>query len=147
MSYPLIINQSSPVLILRMSAAAGNTMDPYQQILENTLFQFDWGQDNPINHCTNLQTAQIGVQDLLKADPFSDAIAKYHNWYNTFTAADASQIIRPDVIAYRQERLSIILSRLLNEKPEHPVLRIYATECRLYNEKQDRIFVSTSFPL
>ena len=122
-------------------------MDPYKQILENTLFQFDWGQDDPKNHCKDLQSVQIGVQDLLTANPFSDAIAKYHNWFNTFTATDASQIIRKDVIAYRQERLSIILSRLMNEKPDHPVLRVYSTECRLYNENQDCILVSSCFPL
>ena len=115
-------------------------MDPYKQILENTLFQFDWGQDDPKNHCKDLQSVQIGVQDLLTANPFSDAIAKYHNWFNTFTSTDASQIIRKDVIAYRQERLSIILSRLMNEKPDHPVLRVYSTECRLYNENQDCIY-------
>ena len=114
-------------------------MDPYQQILETTLFQFDWGQDDPKNFCKSLETIEIGVQDLLKAVPFTDAIAKYHNWFNTFAGTDPAQIARPDVIAYRQERLSIILSRLMNEMPTHPVLRIYATECRLYNENQDRI--------
>ena len=122
-------------------------MDPYKQILENTLFQFDWGQDDPKNHCKSLQSVQIGVQDLLKADPFSDAIAKYHNWYNLFTSTDASQIVRPDVIAYRQERLRIILSRLMDEKPDHPVLRVYSTECRIYNEHQDSIFSLPSLPL
>ena len=117
-------------------------MDPYQQILETTLFQFDWGQDDPKNHCKSLQSIEIGVQDILTAEPFSDAIAKYHNWYNSFTTADVTQIVRPDVIAYRQERLSIILSRLINEKPHHPVFRIYATECKLYNEQQDCIHIS-----
>ena len=114
-------------------------MDPYQQILETTLFQFDWGQDDPKNYCRNLESIEIGVQDLLKAEPFSDAIAKYHNWFNTFSGTDPAQIARPDVIAYRQERLSIILSRLMNEMPTHPVLRVYSTECRLYNENQDCI--------
>ena len=85
-----------------MSNQEVRAMDPYKQILELTLFQFDWGQDDPKNHCKSLESVKIGVKDLLTAEPFTDAIAKYHNWFNSFIAADRSQIIRPDVIAYRQ---------------------------------------------
>ena len=113
-------------------------MDPYKQILESTLFMFDWGQDCPENHCTS-QESSLTSNDVLTADPFICAIAKYHNWYNSFSAADPTQLLRADVVRYRSEILGIILSRLMNEHSTHPIIRIYATECQLYNEQQDCI--------
>ena len=115
-------------------------MDPYKQILESTIFLFDWGQDNQNNHCTSLTDLSFLTSGhILNADPFTDAIAKYHNWHNAFSAADPTQLLREDVVHYRSELLGIILSRLINEYSTHPVLRVYATECKIYNEQQDCI--------
>ena len=111
-----------------------NTMDPYKQILESTIFLFDWGQDNQNNHCTSLTDLSFLTSGhILNADPFTDAIARYHNWYRTFSTKDPSQARRKDVIAFRQDKLGIIHSRMINELPNHPAIRIYKRECQLYD--------------
>ena len=115
-------------------------MDPYKQILEETLFLFDWGQDETRNHCKDLRSIELSVCDILNIVPFTDAIARYHNWYIAFSSKDATQLLRQDVIKFRQEKLGVIQSRIINEMPDHPIIRIFTNECKRYDANQDCIF-------
>ena len=108
-------------------------MDPYKLIFERVLFQFDWGQDEVRNHCTSLTKVKLSANDILTADPFTDAIARYHNWFRTFSKKDPSQAVRKDVIAFRQDKISIIHTKMINVLPNHPALRIYNKECQAYD--------------
>ena len=114
-------------------------MEPHKLIFEETLFLFDWGQDEPRNHCTDLRSIELSVSDILNIVPFTDAIARYHNWFNAFSRKDKAQLLRADVIKFRMEKLSVIQSRFINEMPNHPILRVFTNECKRYDAAQDRI--------
>ena len=115
-------------------------MEPYKLILENTLFQFDWGQDETRNHCTSLTKIKLNANEILATDPFTDAIARYHNWFRTFSKKDPAQMLRKDVIAFRQETINVIHTQMVNVMPNHPALRIYNKECQVY-DAQDCILL------
>ena len=105
-------------------------MDPYKLTFEKTLFLFDWGQDEARNHCTSLTSIKLKINDILSERSFEDVIARYHNWYRVFSSKDKTQMSRKDVIMFRQECVGVIHSRMINEMPNHPALRIYLKECQ-----------------
>ena len=122
-------------------------MNNYKLLLEASLFEFDWGQEKPINLIPNpdqfaMSPEQIQAGTLMD---FESCIAKYHNWVHATRLKEANDkvalLTKPDILVFRANILTAIEQRFIREDGYHPVMLLYAAECRRYTE-QDCICLS-----
>ena len=122
-------------------------MNNYKLLLEASLFEFDWGQENPINAVPNPDQFNM-TAELIQAGTlldFESCIAKYHNWVFATRQKEANDkvvlLTKPDILAFRARILTAIEQRFIKEDGHHPVMLLYAAECRRYT-LQDCISLS-----
>ena len=119
-------------------------MNAYKLIFESCLFQFDWGQEDPENAVVEPDQFQLPVNTINSGNlmDFEKCIARYCNWHQTTCQLEQStnqQLLNsPAGAAFRLEALNAIENRLMEQDQDHPVLLLYAAECRFHTQ-QDRI--------
>ena len=116
-------------------------MDPYRQMFENLLFEFNWGQLKPDNQISDPKQVPVVVQQISNTGQLEDLMAKYHNWFNAVHLAhkkDALEVLnKPETLKYREAVLTAFEGRLQLEQPHHPLLTIYNRDRAAYQTYQD----------
>ena len=115
-------------------------MNDYSIILENVLFEFNWGQENPVNHIQDATKWPLVLQTIAGSGCIENHIARYHNWINrvhvTLGGQAAAKLAEADTVKYREAALNALHGRLLLEQPKHPAIIIYNSDCQLYKQQQ-----------
>ena len=113
-------------------------MNNYKLLLENSLFEFDWGQDKPTNIVPDPDQFQM-TPEMIQAGSLADfenCIAKYHNWIFAVRNKEADTktelLNKPEVLTFRGQILTAIEQRFILQDGYHPVMLLYAAECRRY---------------
>ena len=113
-------------------------MNNYKLLLEASLFEFDWGQEKPSNQIADpdkfgMTPEQIQAGTLMD---FESCIAQYHNWVHVTRQKEANDktvlLTKPDILVFRAQLLTAIEQRFIKEDGHHPVMLLYAAECRRY---------------
>ena len=122
-------------------------MNNYKLLLEASLFQFNWGQEKPQNAIEDPDRFSMTPEQVRAGTlaDFEDCIAKYHNWVHVTQVKEANEKVellnKPDILVFRAQLLTAIEQRFIQEDGYHPVMLLYAAECRRYTV-QDCISLS-----
>ena len=113
-------------------------MNNYKLLLEASLFEFDWGQEKPSNLVPDIEQFQMTPETINAGtlEDFENCIAKYHNWVYATRHKEAeskTQLLnKPEILAFRAQILTAIEQRFIAQDGYHPVMLLYAAECRRY---------------
>ena len=113
-------------------------MNNYKLLLEASLFEFDWGQEKSSNVVENPEQFQMTPANIQAGtlEDFESCIAKYHNWVFATRHKEANTktelLNKPEVLTFRAQILTAIEQRFIEQDGYHPVMLLYAAECRRY---------------
>ena len=114
-------------------------MNAYKQILENVLFEFDWGQADPGNEVADPTKFDLPDSAISENEEYECFIARYLNWYvqcqEIQTSTGTDLLNAPNVIQFRNRALTAFHARLVKSDGTHPAMLVYAHECRIYQQK------------
>ena len=117
-------------------------MNAYRQILENVLFEFDWGQSETGNAIEEPTKFDLPVAAISENAEYECFIARYLNWYvkcQEYQAATGTDLLNTEeAITFRSRTLAAFQARLVKSDQNHPAMLVYAHDCRVY-QNQDSI--------
>ena len=114
-------------------------MNISRQLLENVLFEFDWGQADPENAVVDPTTFDIPETAISSNDNYECLIARYLNWYvkcQELAATGTADILNSEPgLEFRNRILAAFQARMVRTDKDHPALLVYAHDCRVYQSK------------